>query len=161
MTMKLTKIERLLLVNQLLILEKLYPESAKAYKQERTALREGYELHYKDLFHLIDDETLSEDQCRDVLDVLEMYRAITFSARKLPPTSKIHEHYYLDFHGFDGNNESALMAYTRYFINDLDRYNELREAGKKHDDFNSHSEMSGENTGACCRPGRSPPISTN
>jgi uncharacterized protein len=91
-TMKLTKIERLLLVNQLLILEKLYPESAKAYKQERTALREGYELHYKDLFHLIEDETLSEDQCREVLDVLEMYRAITFSARRLPPTSKQHSH---------------------------------------------------------------------
>lgn len=72
---------------------------------------------------------------------LEMYRAITFSARdlRLPEDHPLRQNYYFEFQGFDGNNETSLMAYTRYFINDLDRYAELR--GQGHDDFNSHSPM--------------------
>ncbi|MFA0674070.1 YfbU family protein, partial [Vibrio sp. 10N.222.51.A6] len=41
--MKLDKKERLALVNQFLILEKLYPEEADYYAQHRQAISEGYE----------------------------------------------------------------------------------------------------------------------
>lgn len=63
--MKLTKIERLLLTNQMLILEKLYPEDARYYARHRTALQEGYAIHYKDLFQHIDDDELLEEACRE------------------------------------------------------------------------------------------------
>jgi uncharacterized protein YfbU (UPF0304 family) len=136
--MKLTKTERLLLANQLLILEELTddPAEVKHYEQQRTAIQDGYELNYSDAFQNIDDGTLSEDGCREVLDILDMYRVITFVVRKVSQSNPIQHHHYLKFSGFDGNHETELMAYTGYNIIDLNRYHELRS---KDEDFNSHS----------------------
>lgn len=39
---KMSEIERLTLVNQFLILEKLYPEEADYYEKNRIALQQGY-----------------------------------------------------------------------------------------------------------------------
>jgi uncharacterized protein YfbU (UPF0304 family) len=136
--MKLTKVERLMLINQLKILEKLYPEEADYYAQHHTALAEGYTLHYSWLFETIFDD-LPEEECREVLNVLDMYRAITRAVSSLDDGDSLKEHYLSRFRGFDGNEETKLMAYTRYFIIDLDRYRELRH--EDDDDFNSHSHM--------------------
>lgn len=133
--MKLDKKERLSLVNQFLILEKLYPEEADYYAQHRQAISEGYELHYEWIYESL-LEGLSKDECRRVIDILDMYRAIYFSSRKC--TNKmVKEHYWLKFPGFDGNEESSYMSYCRYFIMDLKRYDELRY-GQEIPDFNSH-----------------------
>ena len=40
------KLKRFELINQLLILEKLYPDEADHYAQNRKALEYGFELHY-------------------------------------------------------------------------------------------------------------------
>ncbi|EGQ7778932.1 TPA: YfbU family protein [Vibrio parahaemolyticus] len=134
--MKLSKKERLSLVNQFLILEKLYPEEADYYAKHRQAIAEGFELHYDWIYENL-YEGLSEEDCRMVLDILDMYRTIHFSSLKCSDT-RVHEHYWLKFPGFDGNNESSFMAYCRYFIVDLDRFNELRY-GQEIPDFNSHA----------------------
>ena len=130
---KLSLKERLFLQNQYLILEKLYP--AGGYAEKRTIVENGYTYHYPDLFNTISDEELSIEDCKFVLDVLEMYRGIIFSKRNLKDSSLTNVH----FPGFDGNNEAELMIYARFFMIDLDRYDEIKEGSGG--DFNSHSQM--------------------
>lgn len=136
--MELTKKERLAFIHQLRILEALYPNEATDFAQKRTALEDGFVLHYDWLFESLSDE-LSEEECREVLDILDMYRAIAFGLRKLDEGDALREHHLAKFRGFDGNNEGQLMAYVRYFIVDLDRYDELKEG--KLPSFNSHTQM--------------------
>ena len=136
--MKLEKIERLILGNQFRILEKLYPDEADYYSKHRKAIEEGYVLHYEWAFEQLFDE-LSEEECKEVLDVLDMYRAITSSYEKIKDKHTI-DSPFLKFKGFDGNNESKLMGYTQYFINVLERYEELKY-DQPYADFNSHARM--------------------
>jgi len=136
--MELTKKERLAFIYQLRILEALYPSEAPYFSQNRTALENGFSLHYGDLSESLNDE-LSEEQCKEVLDILDMYRAITFGLRELDDGDDLRDHHRAKFIGFDGNNEGQLMAYVRYFIVDLDRYDELKEG--KFSSFNSHMPM--------------------
>ena len=136
--MDLTKKERLSFIHQLRILEALYPDDADYYAKHRKALEEGYKLHYEWLFEHIGEE-MSEEECREVLDVLDMYRAITFSLKKLPEGDELRNHHLATFTGFDGNNEAPQMGYARYFIVDLDRYDELKKSDYPY--FNSHAPM--------------------
>ena len=131
------KLKRYELINQLLILEKLYPEEADYYARNRKALENGYELHYSWLTENISDG-LSEEECKEVLDILDMYRSITFSWQRLHEGEELPEK--LKFRGFDGNNETALMSYVQYFVIDLERFDELTY-GKEHPYFNSHCRM--------------------
>jgi len=131
------KLKRYELINQLLILEKLYPEDADYYSKNRKALENGYELHYSWLTENISDG-LSEGECREVLDILDMYRSITFSWQRLHKDIEIPDK--LKFRGFDGNNETELMGYVQYFIIDLGRFDELTY-GKEFPYFNSHRPM--------------------
>lgn len=139
--MKLSKIERLILSNQFRILEALYPDDTEYFKSKEKALNEGFELHYDDLSEELSNDVLSEDDCREVLDILDMYRALTFSYESLEDKSGI-DPYYLKFRGFDLNDEYECkrLSYVNYFINDLHRFEELKY-GQKYTDFNSHSEM--------------------
>lgn len=139
---KLSKIERLMLSNQYRILEALHPDDADYYKNTRTALEEGFELHYNEIFQGFAENELTTDECREVLDILDMYRAITFSSNKLN-AEDINEidSFYLKFEGFDLNDEyeGKRVIYARYFINDLDRFQELKY-GNSYADCNSHDE---------------------
>lgn len=133
--MQLDKKERLALVNQFLILEKLYPEEADYYAKHRQAIAEGYELHYDWIYENLWDG-LSKEECKLVLDILDMYRALHFASTK-SQCEEFKSHYWLKFKGFDGNNESSHMAYCRYFIVDLGRFDELRY-DQEFPDLNSH-----------------------
>ena len=136
--MDLSKKERLTWIHQLRILEALYPDEADYYAKQRTALENGYTLHYDWMLEHLSDG-LTEGECSEVLDILEMYRAITFALEKIDDDDDLKEHYLAKFAGFDGNNETELMGYTRYFIVDLDRYSELRRGEYPY--FNSHAPM--------------------
>lgn len=131
------KLKRYELINQLLILEKLYPEEADYYSQNRKALERGYELHYSWLTENLSDG-LSEEECEQVLNILNMFRSITFSWQQNTGEEEIPDD--LKFKGFDGNNETAYMGYVQYFINDLDRFRELTY-GNEFPYFNSHCPM--------------------
>ncbi|RZL61376.1 MAG: YfbU family protein [Variovorax sp.] len=136
--MELSKKERLSLINQFLILEKLYPDEAIYYEQHRIALQQGFQLHYKWILeHVWDD--LPEEECRKVLDALDLYRGILSSFDALKEKDGISESK-VRFPGFDGNNESHYLAYARYFIVDLERYEELIR-DQEYPDFNSHCPM--------------------
>ncbi len=113
--MNLTKKERLSFIYQLRILEALYPDDANYYARNRTALEEGYTLHYEWMVEHLYDE-LSEDECREVLDILDMYSEIAWGVEKLEEGDELKEHHLARFPGFDGNNETNLMSYVRYFV---------------------------------------------
>ncbi|QTH71664.1 YfbU family protein [Pseudoalteromonas xiamenensis] len=134
---KITDIERLNLINQFLILEKLYPEEADYYEKNRIALEQGYKAHYRTIFEHLWEE-MPEEKTREVLDILEMHRAITWSLTDLSKDNKKKSNYV--FRGFDGNEESEQLSYCHYFIVNLERYQELVE-NKEYPDFNSHCEM--------------------
>lgn len=136
--MELSKKERLSLINQFLILEKLYPDEAGYYEQHRIALQHGFQLHYKWILENVWDD-LTETECRKVLDALDLYRGIVSSFDALEDKDGLTESK-IRFPGFDGNNESHYLAYARYFIVDLERYEELIR-GQEYPDFNSHCPM--------------------
>ena len=136
--MELSLKDRLILVNQCRILEALYPEEADYYQNHREALESGYQLHYSWAAEGIDKEEMSEAECRKVLDVLGMYRAMTFSYRELEGADI--EESEIRFRGYDGNYETKQFAYTNYFVVKLGRFKELTQ-GLEYPDFNSHSEM--------------------
>ena len=133
--MKLDKKERLQLIYQLKILDKLYPE--EEYSNHITALEEGYELHYSWLFENLSDG-LTTEQCRNVLDILGVYRAMIFSYEQLENKEGIDVEL-LRFPGFDGNHETSYMMYVRYFIEELDRFQEIKE--RSFSGFNSHTQL--------------------
>jgi len=134
--MNLTKVERLLIVNQFKILENLYPDEAKYYAQQRKAVEYGYTLHYDVVFDALYNE-MSQSDCQEVLDILSMYRALTFSYQALSNKKGIEEDN-IRFEGFDGNEETSQYLYAKYFILDLERFDELTY-GEKHPEFNSHA----------------------
>jgi uncharacterized protein len=133
----MTKAVRLSLIYQMKILEKLYPEEAEVLWQNRTALEEGFMLEYKSIFESLSDE-LSEGECRAVIDILDMYRALTFSLRGIEKSDDLQSHHLAKFAGFDGINEGRLMNYAHTIV-DSDRYNELKKG--KFPPLDSHTQM--------------------
>lgn len=136
--MDLTKKERLGFIYQLRILEALYPNEAAGFANQRTALEDGLTLHYDWILENLSEE-MTRQECQQVLDILDMYRAITFGLHKLDEFDVLRKHHLAKFQGFDGNYEGQLMSYVRYFIMDLDRYDELKQG--KLPSFNSHMRM--------------------
>jgi len=133
------KLKRFELINQLLILEKLYPEESDYYAKNRKALEYGFELHYSWLTENLSDG-LTEEECSEVLDIMDMYRSITFSWKRLNSDKEVPREY--RFEGFDGNNEGSLRSYVQYFILELGRYEELKYENS-FPSFNSHARKLG------------------
>lgn len=137
--MELSKLERLNLINQFLMLEKLYPEEADYYAQHRKALEGGYKLHYQWIFDHLDDE-VSSAACQEVLDILEMHRAFAFSYMHANQKKEVVDDERFRFRGFDGNEEPRQLSYASYFIMELGRFQELLY-DKEYSDLNSHTPM--------------------
>lgn len=135
--MKLSQIERLLLINQFKILERLYPDEYETCSNNRKALENGYELNYS--WFLPSDDVMSDEECMEVIEILNMYRAIYFSSDNISD-KELSQNYLLKFQGFDGNEEFKQYSYTMYLIIDHNRYKELKY-GIEFPDFNSGSLM--------------------
>lgn len=140
--MKLDRKDRFMISNQLKILEALYPDEAGYYATQRTAFEEGYESHYEWAMEQIADEVLPEADSKEVIDTLDMFRALRVSYNQLKDKDGITE-YDINFRGYDGNDsvECKLMGYARYFVVELKRFGEILEEQGEHFDFNSHGEM--------------------
>lgn len=137
---KLTKKDRAMFIYLFKIL-KNQGDDDYDYANMIEALQNGFVLHYNDVFSCLYDEELSEEECKEVLDILEMYRGIIYSYNHLKNQGQIGSltDDNVRFRGFDGNNETKQMAYTRYFIVDLDRYSEIKDLSNNY--FNSHFPM--------------------
>ena len=137
--MKLTRIERLVLANQYKILEALYPEEADYYKEAREIVEHGFELQYSWISENVydDKDTLSSEECKEVIDILEMFDNLRYSYEQLKDKDGIEEHS-IKFQGFDGNDnlEGKYMSYARFFCESGGgRFEKI----SKGDFYNSHS----------------------
>ena len=130
-TTTLSPLERLMLANQLRILEKLDTENADEYKMHRDIIVHGYTIQYDEVFTEIHDE-MSVEECRYVYDVLDLYRVLIRSYEELKDKEGLTDDD-VKFEGFDGNNESKRWAFARH----------LKEEGRWTEtligDLNSHS----------------------
>ena len=128
--MELTKAERLILLNQYRILEKLDPDEADACKEACDILQSGYALEYGTLVsHL--DEDMPEAESREVRDILDMYRALKKACRELPEGTVNPRD--VGFQGFDGNGETKYFAYATFLMETQGKWAESKE-----DPRNSH-----------------------
>jgi uncharacterized protein YfbU (UPF0304 family) len=88
---------------------------------------------------------LSKRDCGRVLDILDMFRIITFSIRRLEKDGATVDEelsYKLEFQGFDGNDglESHMASYVKFLMSD-GRWAELHPQVDSNDGGNSHSLM--------------------
>jgi uncharacterized protein YfbU (UPF0304 family) len=128
--MELTKVERLILFNQYRILEKIDPDEARASEEACEILASGYTLEYETLASHIDKE-VSDDKCREVRDILDMYRALKIARRDLPAGTVSDAD--ATFPGFDGNEETEHFAYATFVMEKQNKWVE-----SKQDPRNSH-----------------------
>lgn len=135
--------QRLILVNQYKILKRLTDnkDEQKDYDNLIEALESGFELHYQDCFNYMGESDMTIEECREVLDILEMFRGIIYSFEHIKKDSTQITEERIRFAGFDGNYETKQMLYCRYFVKDLDRYSEIQEICGDHFDYNSHCGM--------------------
>lgn len=112
---RLTFTERWILVNQYRILEHVHPKEANSYQLAAEALERGYEHEYEHYAHIMSDEegALSKQQCLEVYDILDMFRALQSAYRDLEDQSGIEQRDII-FEGFDGNNETKFYGYSNY-----------------------------------------------
>jgi uncharacterized protein YfbU (UPF0304 family) len=137
--MKLSKLERAMVINQLEIRKALTP-TARDFDQAIEILHSGYEIFYDEAIgHLF--QPMSEDASNVVFEVLEMYRAIERFHDANPGDNAVAELHDAHFRGFDGNNEVTYMAFTRFLIKVQGKYQEQLKYEKDTDGFNSHWPM--------------------
>jgi hypothetical protein len=135
--MDLTKKDRVVLINQYRILALLKPDDASHYEELIEILDHGYEIFYSVLDQWISDD-MPNDEGRLVLDILGLYRCIENYKRKTK-NKKVISHRYGYFHGFDGNNETAFMSFSRFLIIKQGKFSEQEPYLRENDSCNSHS----------------------
>ncbi|MDB5851083.1 MAG: hypothetical protein JWP29_4835 [Rhodoferax sp.] len=128
--MSLTKIERLILLNQYRLLATLEPTEARSYERHVKALENGFATEYGFLDRL--SAELSEEDCEFVYHALNVYEGMQSSWDRLADKDGITKDS-LAYHGFAGNSEGPFMSYSRYIVEDLGKYDYLLIG-----DHNSH-----------------------
>lgn len=108
----LTPVERLQLINQFRILEKLYPENAQDYAESRGIIARGYTIQYEEVFSEVFEE-MDIEESKYVYDVLDMYRVLIQSYDALADKKGLTPED-VRFRGFDGNNESKRHAFVEH-----------------------------------------------
>ncbi len=125
--MKLSKTDRLLLFNQYEILKALYPRQKKDYEEAQEVVMHGFEHHYDTLAEHLYDNTMSDEEGAETIDILTMFDAVQRAFDDLTDKTGINEHR-IAFHGFDGNNEGKYLAYAQFFCSqDNGRFVSLRK----------------------------------
>lgn len=120
MPVKPTPVERLILMNQYRILEKLYPEDDECAGFIK-ALRSGFTEFYPEL-----EEEVPTEICEEVVAVLTMYRAIERAVESLPAEDPLRRNYNARFEGFYANDAEAHFSYAQYLINRRGYWDEFK-----------------------------------
>lgn len=137
--MELTEKERLILYNQYEILKRLDSDGEDYYNVKQEILINGFKANYNDLVYGFMQETPVEVS-EFVIDVLQMYSILNDSFRQLNEEDRNEiDLYDISFKGFDGNEETDYYVYAKFFLEDLGRFDELKES--EHYAINSHRNM--------------------
>lgn len=120
MSMKLSRAERLILMNQYRSLEKLDCQGADEWQHNRELLGRGGQENLECLDIKLRDP-LSQDDCKDVADILDMYYHLQLAAKKHefpegPRQSQVR------FPGFDN---SDFRAYAQFCLRERGKWQDL------------------------------------
>lgn len=143
MDKSLTIKERLILANQYDILAKLTDDDheKKHFENLREVFTSGYSLYYSLATEWFSEE-VSENECRFVTDVLNLYRVLYFSWSRNDEMKEVIDEKDVLFNGFDLNDSQEVKYYSfyKFLVEQLDRYSEIKDLMNegKIKDFNSH-----------------------
>jgi uncharacterized protein YfbU (UPF0304 family) len=137
--MKLTKKDRLILINQFEILAALNPASKSHYDEVVEILVNGYKIFYSEFDDWVANDRPVEEG-RFVLEILGLYRVIEDVKRKTE-NQQLNAHRYSFFRGFDGNTETGYMLFCRFLIETQGKFQEQRPYLSRNDNLNSHTPL--------------------
>lgn len=113
------------------------------YNKQIEVLKNGFSLHYNELFSQINNDEMTNDECKEVLDILDMYSSIIKSFNYLKNNGiqlkELTENDVL-FPGFDSNNENKQYLYANFFMYKLDRFKDVQDH-LINGDLNSHQSV--------------------
>jgi uncharacterized protein YfbU (UPF0304 family) len=135
--MEMTNAQRLILSNQYYLMSKLTPENQAKYERLQTIVERGYGLQMREL----DKEfgKISEQECREVIDSMEMYHAMQESFKMLNANDQAQvDQRRLQFLGFDIASEAQLVNYVRFLTESEGLYPHFEKADHH---FNSQIAM--------------------
>lgn len=128
--------KRMTLANQYRILGFLDVESRDYWNRAAEMAVEGWpveNLPDADIIKSYLRDALTREEQRFVLDAFNVFELLQ-DGEKLGMKPK-RAHAWLDFPGFDGNNETKLMSYARHIVEHEQRFENVR---RSMDSFNSH-----------------------
>ncbi|AMG04840.1 YfbU family protein [Vibrio mimicus] len=135
--MEMTNAQRLILSNQYFLMSQLDPNNANKYKRLQTIVERGYELQMRELNR--EFGCLPETECREIIDIMEMYHAMQESNRMLEDAARKEvDQRRLTFLGFDMATEAPLANYVRFLVDSEGLYPQF-DKGDHH--FNSQMPM--------------------
>ncbi len=131
-TSGLTKVERLMLVNQFRLLQEVHKDDEhmkQHYARLEQIFERGYVYLYDEAFRGLSDE-VSPEVAQEVLSILDLHRALLWSLGEKPDPEYLEK---VKFQGFDANNESEYLGFAKFFQKhpDIPKFEEQRI-------FNSH-----------------------
>lgn len=105
-------------------METIDPERGAYYRQMVEVLESGYTLHYEELSSGLCDEEMTEEECKEVMDILDMFRVLKASYERLTDKTGISPGAVM-FRGFDGNEEEKQYFYAKFLIDDQGKWAEF------------------------------------
>lgn len=136
----MTREERIILINQYLIMKRLGVEdySEKELSNKIEILSNGWSYLYDDeIFEIICEESDGSIEI-EVHRILNMYRVINNAIQEYKLTNLS---YYHQFIGFDGNEEGAHYGFMKFYINDMHRFEESKAVNSHHPTLHKYRAM--------------------
>ncbi|GAB7227059.1 YfbU family protein [Vibrio rotiferianus] len=135
--MEMSNAQRLILSNQYNLMSQLDPNNGAKYKRLQTIVERGYELQMRELNK--DFGCITETECREIIDIMEMYHAMQESNKMLDDEErgKVDQRR-LQFLGFDIATEAQQVHYVRFLVDSEGLYPQFDKADHH---FNSQMPM--------------------
>ncbi|MEZ8483405.1 YfbU family protein [Vibrio splendidus] len=135
--MEMTNAQRLILSNQYYLMSQMDPENSAKYQRLQTVVERGYELQMRELNK--EFGCLTEAECREVIDIMEMYHAMQESDKMLAEQERAEvDQRRLQFLGFDIASEAQSVHYVRFLVDSEGLYPQFDKADHH---FNSQMPM--------------------
>ena len=135
--MEMTHAQRLILSNQYYLMSQMDPDNSAKYQRLQTIVERGYGLQ----MHELNKEfgCLTEAECREVIDIMEMYHAMQESNKMLAEQERAGvDQRRLQFLGFDIACEAQVVHYVRFLVDSEGLYTHFDQADHH---FNSQMPM--------------------
>ncbi|MEZ8832925.1 YfbU family protein [Vibrio cyclitrophicus] len=135
--MEMTNAQRLILSNQYYLMSQMNPENSAKYQRLQTIVERGYELQMRELNK--EFGCLTEAECREIIDMMEMYHAMQESNKMLAEQERAEvDQRRLQFLGFDIASEAQIVHYVRFLVDSEGLYPQFDKADHH---FNSQMPM--------------------